>query len=290
MRAWAGILLSIFTTASAWAQDGARAIKTESAELVAVGQIQAQFGVEFLHAACYSLSGLEGDLLRLGIMSVRVGAGDYAEFLLSGVGRDYLTINKRYPAVLPTTISGNTTSDFGDLIIGAKLKLTPEKGPRPAISFKFATQLPNASNEKGLGNDETEFFSTVLLSKHLGKALVSGNLGLAILGSPVQANSQADLLTYGFSFVLPVHQRLELIGELSGRQGPDHLGNENLSQAQMGARIRAGGMRWDVAGIVGFKDQNPRSGLAVSVTFDFQAFHKKRIPVTIPSEKAPAKK
>jgi hypothetical protein len=290
VKNWRMVFIAVFMATPLWAQDGARAIKTESAELVAVGRIQADIGVEFLHRARYSLSGLEGDLLRLGITNLRIGVGDYAEFLLSGVGRDYLTINKRYPAIIPPTISGDTTSDFGDLIIGAKLKLVPEKGTRPAISFKFAVQLPNASNERGLGNDETEFFSSLLLSKHLGRAQISGNLGLAILGSPVQANSQADMLTYGFSFVLPVHQRLELVGELSGRQGPVRLGNENLSQAQMGARIRAGGLRWDVAGIVGFKEFNPRSGLAVGVTFDFQAFHKKRSPVTIPSEKPPVKK
>ncbi len=290
MKNWRMVFIAVFMASPLWAQDGARAIKTESADLVAVGRIQADFGLEFLHRARYSLSGLEGDLVRLGIMNFRIGVGDYAEFLLSGVGRDYLTINKRYPAFLQPTISGDTTSDFGDLIIGAKMKMAPEQSACPAITFKFAVQLPNASNESGLGNDETEFFSSLLLSKHLGRAQISGNLGLAILGSPVQTNSQADLLTYGFSFVLPVHQRLELVGEVSGRQGPARLGNENLSQAQMGARIRAGGLRWDIAGIVGFKEFNPRSGLAVGVTFDIQAFHKKRSPVTIPSEKPPVKK
>jgi len=284
------VFLAVFMASPAWAQDGPRAIRTESAELIAVGRIQADVGVEFLHRARYSLSGLEGDLLRLGVTNVRIGVGDYAEFLLSGVARDYLTINKRYPAVIPPTISGDTASDFGDLIIGTKLKLAPEKGVRPAISFKFAMQLPNASNESGLGNDETEFFTSLLFSRHLGRAQISGNLGLAILGSPVQANSQADMLTYGFSLVLPVHPRLELVGEVSGRQGPARLGNENLSQAQLGARIRAGGLRWDVAGIVGFDKFNPRSGVAVGVAFDFQAFHKKRSPVTIPSEKPPVKK
>ncbi len=290
MRNLATTFLLVFLTASASAQDGPRAIRTDNAELIPVGRIQAGFSVEFLHAARYSLSGLEGDLLRLGIVDLRVGVGDYAEFLLSGVGRDYLTINRRYPAVLPPAITGDTTSDFGDLIIGAKLKLVPEQGARPAVSFKFAMQLPNASNESGLGNDETEFFSSVLLTRRLGPAQITGNLGLAILGSPVQANTQADLLTYGFSFIFPVHKRLEIVGELSGRQGPERIGNENLSQARMGARIRAGGLRWDVAGIVGFKDFNPRSGLAVGITLDFQAFHKKRIPVTIPSEKPPVKK
>ena len=79
--------------------------------------------------------------------------------------------------------------------VGTKLKLAGEKGARPALAFSFAVQLPNASNESGLGTDQTEFYSKLLLTKHLGKMAFRGNLGLAILGSPVQPNSQADLLT-----------------------------------------------------------------------------------------------
>ncbi len=284
------LLLALTMTAPAWAQDGPRAVRPDSAELVAVGRIRSSFGVEYLQRARYSLSGLEGDLVRLGLIDFRVGVGEYAEFQVSGVARDFLTITGRSPAVIPPTVTGDTTDDFGDIILGAKLKLAAEKGARPAMAFKFAVQLPNATNESGLGTDETEFFSSLLFTKHVGRAQLIGNLGLAILGSPVQPNSQADMLTYGVSTIVPLHQKLELVGEWSGRQGPFRPGNEELSEVRLGARIRAAGLRWDVAGIAGLKHFNPRSGIAVGVSFDFQAFHKNRSPVTIPPGKPPVKK
>jgi hypothetical protein len=284
------ILFVVILSSPLRAQDAERAIKTESAELLPVGRVSIELGAEFLHRARYSLSGLEGDLLRLGTMQVRFGVGEYAEFSLSGVGRDYLTITHRTGAILPTTFTGDSTSDFGDMILATKLKLAPEKGNLPAISFRFGVQLPNASNESGLGNDETEFLSSVLLSKHLGRAMVSGNLGLAILGSPVQANTQADMLTYGFGIVLPVHGGLEMVGDLSGRQGPVRIGNENLSQMQAGVRFRAAGLMWELTGVAGLKPFNPHSGLTIGIKYDFQAFHKNRTPVTIRPQSLPVKK
>jgi hypothetical protein len=281
VKKWGALIVAVFMAAPLWAQDPERALKTESAELMAVGKVGADFSVEFLHRARYPLSGLEGDLLRLGVVSLRTGVGDYAELQISGVGRDYLTVTNRSQAILPATFAGNDTSDFGDLILATKLKLAPEKGIRPALSFRFAVQLPNASNEKGLGNDEMGFFSSLLLTKRLGRAQISGNLGLAILGSPVQSNAQADMLTYGLNIVMPVHPRLELVGELIGRQGPERVGNESLARAQAGMRIRAAGVRWDLTGMAGLKHDRPCTGFAVGVSFDFQAFHGKKSPVTV---------
>lgn len=290
MRKWILLLIVAILATPAFGQDPERALKPDSPEILDVGRVRADFAVEFLHKARYSLSGLEGDLLRLGIINFGVGVGDYAEFQISGVCRDFLAITRRTQQVLPTSFAGDTTSDFGDLFIGSKLKLAPEKGVRPALAFKFAVQLPNASNETGLGTDETEFFSGILLSKHLGRTQLLGNLGLAILGSPVQANSQADMLTYGFGAIVPFHDKLDLVGEVYGRQGPERLGNENLSQVQLGVRFRSAGLRWDIAGIAGLRHFDPGSGLAVGVTYEFQAFHKKRGPVTVRPGKLPGEK
>lgn len=284
MREWAVLLAVICLASSAWGQEE-RPLRTDNAELVGIGVIQTGFGVEFLHKARYSLSRLEGDLMRFGVTEMRIGVGEYAEFQISGVFRDFLSVTQRTPPVIPSTFAGDTTSDFGDLILGVKLRLVPERGQNPAVSFKFAVQLPNASNESGLGTDESEFYSSALVSKHLGRLQLLGNVGLAILGSPVQPNSQADQLTYGCGVLLSVHPKLELVGEVHGRRGPPRVGNENLSQVQLGARFRAAGMRWDVAGLAGLEHFSPGSGLMVGVTFEFQAFHRKRTPTTIRQEK-----
>lgn len=282
---WAALLIAVCLSVPARGED--RPLKTENPEPLSAGMIRADFGVEFLHRQRYSLSGLEGDLTRFGVTSIRVGVGEYAEFQISGVFRDFLTVSRRDTPVLSYSFVGDTTSDFGDLTLGTKLRLAAEKGARPAIAFKFAVELPNATNESGLGTDQTEFYASTLLSKHLGRAQLLGNVGLAILGSPVQPNSQADLLTYGFGVVMPVRNRLELVGQVYGRQGPVRIGNESFAQVQAGARFRAAGLRWDVSGLAGLEHFNPSSGLIVGVAFEFQAFHKKRSPTTVRPGKPP---
>ena len=289
MRNIVCLFVLVFLTAPVHAQDPERAIRPDSATLPGVGRLHTNFGVEFLHRARYSLSGLEGDLLRFGIIDIRIGAGEYAEFQISGVARDFLSVTKRYQNFIPTTFLGDSTSDYGDLILGTKLKLAGEKGIRPALAFKFAVQLPNASNESGLGADETQFHAGVLATKNLGRVQVQGNLGLAILGSAVQPNSQADMLTYAMRVVLPLNKHIQLVGEAYGRHGPPRIGNENMARLRAGAQIHAAGLLWNLAAIAGLRDFDPISGISMGVSYDFQAFQRKRGPVTVKPQKSDGK-
>ena len=282
MRSWRWVLLTV-CLAYPWPTLGQqRPLKTDDAELVGIGRIRAEFGIELLQEQRYSLSGLEGNLTRLGVSSIHVGVGEYAEFQISGVMQDFLSVSDRNTPAIPPNFAGDSTSDFGDLILASKLKLAGEKGYRPAMAFKFAMELPNAKHDIGLGTNETEFYASLLFSKHLRHMQVVANLGFAILGSPVLQGRQADPLTYGVAVIAPVHRRINLAAEISGRQGPPgRVGNENQSQVRAGMQIRAGGLRWDLAGIAGLKQFDPDSGIAVGVTFEFQAFKRNHSPVTI---------
>src|SRR5213593_2085750 len=62
-----------------------RPLMTDDAQLVPLGRVRAEFGIEFLQGQRYSLSGLEGDLTRLGVAGVHIGVGELAEFQISGV-------------------------------------------------------------------------------------------------------------------------------------------------------------------------------------------------------------
>jgi hypothetical protein len=259
-----------------------RPLKTDDAEILKTGRIRADFGIEFLQRQRYSLSGLKGDLTRLGVASIHVGVGEYAEFEISGVAQDVLAVSSRTDPVIPSTFSGNTARDFGDLILGAKLKLAGEQGCRPVMAFKFAVELPNAKHDSGLGTDQTEFYSSLLFKKHLGRAQIMADLGFAILGSPVLQGRQTDPLTYGIAAVVPVHRSLNLVGEIHGRQGPPRrVGNENQSQARAGIQFWTRGIRWDLAGVAGLMHFDPKSGIAVGATYEFQAFQRNPSPVTI---------
>ncbi len=249
--------------------------------MLTTGRTRIEFGFEFLQGQKYPLSGLEGDLTRIGVAGVHVGVGEYAEFQIAGVIRDFLSVSQRKPPVIPPDFGGNSTSDFGDLILATKLKLAAEQGVRPAMAFKFAVQLPNASNESGLGTDTTKFFASLLLSKQIGKARLLANAGLAILPSPVQANSQADLITYGLAALVPLHPKVNLVGEITGRGGEERLGNESQSQARIGLQLYAAGLRWDVAGVAGLEETDANSGFVFGITYEWQAFAIKRGPRTV---------
>ena len=258
-----------------------RPLRIDDASLLTTGRTRIEFGFEFLQGQKYPLSGLEGDLTRIGVAGVHVGVGEYAEFQASGVIRDFLSVSQRRPPVIPPDFGGNSTSDFGDLVLATKLKLAGEQGMRPAMAFKFAVQLPNASNESGLGTDTMRFFASLLFAKQIWKARLLANAGIAILQSPVQADSQADLVTYGLGAIVPLHPSISLVGEIKGRGGAERLGNESQSQARIGLQLRAAGLRWDVAGVAGLQDTDANSGLVFGLTYEFQAFAKKKGPRTI---------
>ncbi len=260
-----------------------RPLRTDDAEILKTGRVRLDVGVEFLQGQRYSLSGLRGDLTRLGVASVHIGVGEYAEFQISGVAQDVLSVSSRTDQPpIPPTFSGNSTNDFGDLIFGTKLKLAGEKKHRPAMAFKFAVELPNAKHDSGLGTDQTEFYSSLLFKKKLGAAQVLGDLGFAILGSPVLQGRQTDPLTYGVATIVPVLRNVNFVAEISGRQGPpDRLGNENKSQARAGIQFWTAKIRWDLAAVAGLMRYDPKSGIIVGATYEFQAFKRNESPVKI---------
>ena len=96
---------------------------------------------------------------------------------------------------------GDSTSDVEDLVVATKIRLVSEARGRPSLGIRIATQLPDASNESGLGTDLANFYATLLLGKTIQSVRIVGNAGLAILGDPTGGvPEQNDLLTYGVSF------------------------------------------------------------------------------------------
>ena len=275
MYKWERMLLMVCLICPLAAYGQQRPLKTDDAEILGTGRIRAEVGIEFLQGQRYSLSGLRGDLTRLGVTAIQVGAGEFAEFQISGVMQDFLSISGRTAPVVAPGFSGDSTNDYGNLVLGTKLKFAGEKGKRPAIAFKFAVELPNANQGSGLGTDETEFYSSLLFKKHFGRTQILADIGLAILGSPVTAASQTDSLTYGVAAIVPVHGSMNLVAEVSGRQGPPHrIGNENKSQVRAGIQFRTGAIRWDAGGVAGLMRYDPKSGVIFGATYEFQAFKK----------------
>src|SRR5262249_23090194 len=143
-----------------------------------------------------------------------------AEFQIDGAFYNHLSISKRNPnAPLASllTVTGDSTHDVDDAVIATKIRLVPEGMNRPAFGIRFATKLPNASNESGLGLDTMDFYGSLLGAKTVQSVRVVANLGAAILSDPTVGNRQNDAVTYGLSFARAITQPVEFVGEVNGR-------------------------------------------------------------------------
>ena len=188
------------------AQAQQRPLQTETTDTVPDGEARIELGLEFLDDVTYPLSGLNGDLSRLGVFGFRVGVGDKAELQIQGAARERLAISERFPAPNSSILdaNGSSTSDVGDLVLGAKFRLRDESDSSPAFGFHLAVQLPNASNESGLGNDETNAFASLLVGKKVGKARLSANLGLAMDDMAVAPLAYRRAVELGLGTWLPL--------------------------------------------------------------------------------------
>ena len=64
-----------------------------------------------------------------------------------------------------------------------KIRIFRKAPSGPSFGLRFATKLPNASNESGLGLDTTDFFASVLVAKTMrgsGSSATSASGFLAI--------------------------------------------------------------------------------------------------------------
>ena len=142
--------------------------------------------------------------------------------------------------------------------------------------MRFATKLPNASNESGLGLDTTDFYMTLLGAKTVQSIRVVGNFGFGILADPTIGNRQNDVLMYGLSFARAMTQQAEIVGELVGRistrSGDPFPGTESRSLVKIGGRYTYSSVRFDAAAYVGLTSIDPTIGFTAGVTYVFSAF------------------
>jgi hypothetical protein len=255
-----------------------RPLVTEDPETIGAGRVLVEAGIDHGRDVAYPASGLTGHLTRVPVIGVSIGISSIAEIQLDGGFHNRLAITGREPAALSgmVTATGSTTSSVEDLSIGTKIRLVPEGVSRPALGFRFATRLPNASNESGLGLDTTDFLASIVLAKTVRSLRTVANVGLGILGDPTRGDRQNDVLTYGVSVARALSPAAEVVGEVNGRldvrAGAPPPGTESRSVARVGARYTVGGWRADGAMLVGLTSRDATIGLAAGFTYVFDAF------------------
>jgi outer membrane putative beta-barrel porin/alpha-amylase len=274
-----GIVGSIaLVAAAAPVSAQSRPLVTEDPETVPAGNILFEAGVDFLQDVYYPASGLGGRLWRVGTFGFSFGVSSLAEIQIDGGFRNFLNIETFTPAPLSgmLDLEDDTTSDFEDLTIGAKIRFMSETPQRPAMAVRFSTRLPNATNENGLGLDTTDFNFGLAIGKTVQSVRVVGTVGLGILGDPTRGDRQNDVLNYGGSVARAVASGVEIVGEINGRaslrSGTPPVGTESHSMMRVGARFTKGPIRGDGALLIGVLENDPTWGFTGGITWVFRAF------------------
>jgi len=266
----------LFAASVASAQQ--RPLTTEDPETIGAGRVLLEAGFDYTHEADFPVSGLEGHLFRFPLVGVSLGISSIAEIQVDGGFYNRLTITERNVAPLSdmVTATGNSTSSIEDFVIGTKVRLIPEGATRPSFGVRFATRLPNASNESGIGLDTTDFFASMLVAKTVESIRVVGNGGIGILGDSTRGDRQNNVVTYGLSFARAVTNAAELVGEVNGRfdvhDGDPPPGTGSRGIIRIGTRYTIGGWRGDASLFFGLTSNDPAVGFGAGFTYVFNGF------------------
>lgn len=272
------VLAAALAAAPASAQQ--RPLVTEDPEVIGAGLVLLEGGVEVSRDILYPASGLQGNLLRLPTLGVSLGISSIAELQIDGGIYQRLAITHTGVGAAPLAhlldVTGSNTSDVEDIVLATKIKILSETASRPAFGVRFATRLPNASNESGLGLDTTDFHAQALIGKTVRSVRVVGNVGLGILGDPTRGDNQNDVLLYGVSVARAVREGIEVVGELNGRaatrSGTAPAGTESRSTLRIGGRITRGTVRLDAGVLLGLTSKDPGFGITAGATWVFKGF------------------
>jgi len=272
----AGSVVPLILTAGALAGAQERPLRTHDPESIGAGQVLIETGVVHLRDQPYPVSGLRGHLTTAPVFGISLGVSGVAEIQIDNVSYQYLSVTERMPPIpgpAPPTFSGRSTSDWGDIVVGAKVRLLRETDHRPSLGLHFSTRLPNASTESWLGLDTMDFQNSVLVGKTFGAVRAVGNAGYAVLGDPTTVARQNDVVVYGASVVAQVSRAVAAVAEINGRANTRTTavppGTETSAYVTAGVRYELGPVRLDGAFIKGLHDQDADYGGTVGLTWRF---------------------
>src|SRR6266480_6591169 len=89
------VSLTCFFALAQSAQAQQRPLLTEDVDIIPPGSMRIEAGIDFLQGARFPVSGLTGDLTRVGVIGVNIGFAPNVEFQIEGVVQNFLSINSR---------------------------------------------------------------------------------------------------------------------------------------------------------------------------------------------------
>jgi hypothetical protein len=256
-----------------------RPLQTEDPETIGSGRLLIEAGIDYDRDASFPVSGLRGNHLALPSFGASLGVSSIAEIQIDWAPYQTLSITEQVPGAPLSRVlqlDGSSTDDFGDIHIGAKVKLLGETAGRPAIGSWFRTRLPNAGNESGLGKDVQDFSTALSIGKTVQSIRVVANVGMMMIGKPTEAAAQDDLLIYSLSVARAISSAAEVVGEFAGRANFANIitpGAEDRGLLRFGMRYTMSGVRVDGGVLLGLSPRDPEIGVTAGFTWVFNAFN-----------------
>ncbi|MHB1050751.1 MAG: hypothetical protein ACYC09_11770 [Bacteroidota bacterium] len=244
-------------------------IPVESAMLLEPGQASAEFGFSHFRDQPYPLSGLTGNLTKIGTVRFCIALSEFVELQAEGTLLDILHITRRVPAFNSAlTTAKKVTADIGDFTVWTKFGILNEYRSGINFAVRFGMQLPNASNESGLGIDEMNFFASLLLQKHFAGRWTM-NAGLGILSDPTRLGSQHDVFIYGVEYFLPFGETTSFLLQTAGRVGHNGIGFQRLANGKIGFEKTIGPFSVRAFGVTNFSPADNAKGAELTLTYLF---------------------
>ena len=146
-----------------------RPLITEDVDITPPGRIEISAGSDFFQNVRFPLSGLKGDLTRVGDIRVRTGYAGNVELQIEGVIQNYLSIDSHsMNPPIPLSVGPNSSNDFGDIKTTIKVKLKNETKNAPAIGFSTGFVMPNSDQARGIGTNQIDIFTKMIVQKNFG--------------------------------------------------------------------------------------------------------------------------
>jgi hypothetical protein len=247
-----------------------RPLATQDPEAIGANRVLLEGGVETGRNVNYPVSGLTGERVSIPI-GVSFGLGPNAELQIDA-GYQWLGNLTRVAAPLSAVVQpGPRTSDVIDAVVATKLKILSENAHRPAVGIWLATQLPNASNESGLGLDTMNFYATLLVGRTVRSTRVVGNAGIAVLSDVLQGTVQKDAFIGSVSVARALSPAWDVVGELTGQKVlSGHVapvGSEPRGALRAAARYTHNAWRVDGGLVLGLTQRDPDVGVSLGMTW-----------------------
>jgi hypothetical protein len=266
-----GLVLLVATTADAQQ----RPLVTEDPETIGTGRVLLEAGFSLDSGQTNEANGVKADVARIGTFGASIGISPTAEIQIDGGVVQRVTVDEIIPiSPLANTTSlkaGDTASSMEDLVIATKIRLLPETETRPALGVRLGTKLPTADVDAGVGLGTTDFFATFLMAKTVRSVRTVGNVGLVVLGNPVDGQDSATALGFGLSIARALTDAFEMVGEVNGRLTPfDDVvppGLKSRGVFRLAGRYTYAMLRLDFGVLVGMTNRDPNFGISAGATY-----------------------